>query len=130
MIVVDASVIAAAFAVDSADGDRARLRLRGERLAAPYLIDIEVMSAWRRQSAAGILDARRAALALTDLQELPLRRFPHAPLMARCWELRDNLTVYDASYVALAELFEVTLLTADQRLARSPGLRCSVEVIR
>ena len=88
------------------------------------------MSAWRRQSAAGILDARRAALALTDLQELPLRRFPHPPLMARCWELRDNLTVYDASYVALAELFEVTLLTADQRLAASPGLRCNVEVIR
>ncbi len=50
--------------------------------------------------------------------------------MARCWELRDNLTVHDASYVALAELFEVTLLTADQRLARSLGLRCNVEVIR
>ena len=130
MIVADASIIAAAFVDDGADGDRVRLRLRGERLAAPYLVDLEVMSAWRRLSAAGILDARRATLALTDLQELPLRRFPHTPLMARCWELRDNLTVYDASYVALAELFEVTLLTADQRLAASPGLRCNVEVIR
>jgi predicted nucleic acid-binding protein len=130
LIVADASVIAPALGDDSAKGDRFRLRLRGERLAAPHLVDLEVMSAWRRQSAAGLLDARRAALALTDLQELPVRRFPHAPLMARCWELRDNLTVYDASYVALAELFEVTLLTADQRLARSPGLRCNVEVIR
>ena len=130
MIVADASVIVAAFVDDSADGDRVRLRLRGERLAAPYLVDLEVMSAWRRQSAAGTLDTRRAALAVTDLLELPMRRFPHAPLMARCWELRDNLTVYDASYVALAELFEVTLVTTDQRLARSPGIRCSVEVIR
>ena len=130
MIVADASVIAVALVDDDAQGDRFRSRLRGERLSAPHLVDLEVMSAWRRQSAAGILDERRAALALTDLQELPLRRFPHPPLMARCWELRNNLTVYDASYVALAELFEVTLLTADQRLARSPGLCCNVEVIR
>ena len=130
MIVADASVIAEALVDDGARGDRFRLRLRGERLSAPHLVDVEVVSALRRQSAAGLLDARRAALALTDLQELPLRRFPHTPLMARCWELRNNLTVYDASYVALAELFEVTLLTADQRLARSPGLRCTVEVIR
>ena len=130
MIVADASVIVAAFVDDSAGGDRVRSRLRGERLTAPFLVDVEVVSAWRRQSAAGLLDARRAKLALTDLQELPLRRFPHAPLMARCWELRNNMTVYDASYVALAELFEVTLLTTDQRLARSPGLRCNVEVIR
>ncbi len=130
MIVADASVIAGALVDDGVKGDRFRLRLRGERLSAPHLVDVEVMSALRRQSAAGMLDAHRAALALTDLQELPLRRFPHTPLMARCWELRDNLTVYDASYVVLAELFEVTLVTADQRLAASPGLRCSVEVIR
>jgi predicted nucleic acid-binding protein len=129
LIVADASVIAEALVDDGARGDRFRLRLRGERLSAPHLVDVEVVSALRRQSAAGLLDARRAALALTDLQELPLRRFPHTPLMARCWELRNNLTVYDASYVALAELFEVTLLTADRRLARSPGLRCNVEVI-
>jgi predicted nucleic acid-binding protein len=130
LIVADASVIAEALVDDGAKGDRFRLRLRGERLSAPHLVDVEVVSALRRQSAAGLLDARRAALALTDLQELPLRRFPHTPLMARCWELRNNLTVYDASYVALAELFEITLVTADQRLARSPGLRCTVEVIR
>jgi predicted nucleic acid-binding protein len=130
LIVADASVIAEALVDDGARGDRFRLRLRGERLSAPHLVDVEVVSALRRQSAAGLLDARRAALALTDLQELPLRRFPHTPLMARCWELRNNLTVYDASYVALAELFEITLVTADQRLARSPGLRCTVEVIR
>ncbi len=75
-------------------------------------------------------DPRRAALALADLAALPLRRAPHRPLLIRCWELRDNLTVYDASYVALAEVLDVTLLTGDGRLARAPGLRCHVETLR
>jgi len=72
---------------------------------------------------AGEVDARRAALALADLAALPLRRARHRPLLTRCWELRDNLTVYltvyDASYVALAEALGVTLLTGDERLARA-----------
>ena len=84
----------------------------------------------RRQVQGGEVDIRRAALALADLAALPLRRAPHRPLLARCWELRDNLTVYDASYVALAEALEVTLLTGDGRLARAPGPRCRVEILR
>ena len=130
MIAVDASVVAVALADDGQDGDQARARLRGERLTAPELVDLEVTSVWRRQVRDGAMDARRAALALADLTALPLRRAPHRALLARCWELRDNLTVYDAAYVALAEALEVTLLTGDGRLARATGPRCHIEVLR
>jgi predicted nucleic acid-binding protein len=129
MIVVDASVIVTALADDADDGDRVRERLRGERLAAPHLIDLEVVSAWRRLAAAGQLDDRRVALAMTDLGALRIERAPHQPLVQRCWELRENLTVYDASYVALAEAIDAVLLTGDQHLAEAPGVRCSVEVM-
>ena len=130
MIVVDASVLAAALGDDGPDGDRARARLRGERLSAPELVDIEVASVLRRQVRGGEVDIRRAALALADLAALPLRRAPHRALLARCWELRAYLTVYDASYVALAEALDVTLLTGDGRLARAPGPRCRIEMLR
>ena len=130
MIVVDASVLATALGDDGPDGDRARARLRGERLSAPELVDLEVASVLRRQLQGGEVDLRRAALALADLAAIPLRRAPHRPLLALCWELRDNLTIYDASYVALAEALDVTLLTGDGRLARAPGPRCRVETLR
>lgn len=130
MIVVDASVLATALGDDGPDGDRARNRLRGERLTAPELVDLEVTSVLRRQVLAGEVDARRAALALADLVALPLRRARHKALLARCWELRENVTVYDAPYVALAETLGVTLLTGDRRLAHAPGPRCHVEVFR
>ena len=84
----------------------------------------------RRQVQGGDVDIRRAALALADLAALPLRRAPHRPLLARCWEFRDNLTIYDASYVALAEALDATLLTGDGRLARAPGPRCRIEMLR
>lgn len=130
MIVVDASVIVTALADDGPDGDRARERLRGERLAAPHLLDLEVTSAWRRLVAAGELDERRARLALADLQGLRVERVRHGSLLDRCWELRGNLTVYDAAYVALAELLEVILVTADAKLAKAPGSRCPIEVLQ
>jgi predicted nucleic acid-binding protein len=79
--------------------------------------------------AAGDLDDRRALLCLADLSDFGLHRARHLPLLARCWELRDNVTVYDASYVALAEALEATLLTADERLARAAGPRCAIEVL-
>jgi predicted nucleic acid-binding protein len=130
VLVVDASVLAPALADDGMDGDVARARLRDHALVAPELIDLETLSVIRRQFHAGRLDARRAELARVDLVELPLRRAAHAPLLARCWELRDHLTVYDAAYVALAELLEVVLVTADARLANAPGLRCELDVLR
>jgi predicted nucleic acid-binding protein len=129
VIVVDASVIVAALADDGPDGDHARSRLRGERLAAPNVIDLEVVSAWRRLAAAGDLDPRRAELAMADLYALSLDRVPHGPLLERCWDLRLNLTVYDAAYVAVAELLEVTLVTADAALTSAPGVRCALELM-
>lgn len=129
MLVVDASVLAVALADDGSDGDHARARLRGEVLAAPELVDLEVVSVLRRQNRAGAIDVRRAELALTDLAALPLQRASHIPLLPRCWELRENLTVYDASYIALAEVLEATLITGDRRLARSTGPRCDIEVL-
>ena len=130
MLVVDASVLATALTDDGPDGDIARARLRDQQLVAPELIDLEVTSVLRRQQAVGQLDLRRAHLALDDLLDLPIGRVPHAPLLLRCWELRDNLTVYDAAYVALAEALGTVLLTADARLADAPGLRCPVELLR
>jgi predicted nucleic acid-binding protein len=129
VLVADASVIATALGDDGRDGDRARARLRGERLAAPELLDLEVASVLRGQALAGALDARRAQLALADLRELPLQRAPHRPLLARCWELRENLTIYDASYVALAEALGADLLTGDRRLFKVPGPRCRIELL-
>jgi predicted nucleic acid-binding protein len=130
VIVVDASIVAVALADDGPDGDMARARVRREDLAAPELLDLDVASVLRRQHASGALDDRRAALALDDLHAMPIQRAPHRQLLRRCWELSDNLTVYDAAYVALAELLHTILLTADQRLARAPGLRCDVETIQ
>jgi predicted nucleic acid-binding protein len=130
VLVVDASVLVTALADDGGDGDLARSRLIGEQLAAPELIDLEVMSGLRRLTAAGRLPARRTSLALADLMDLAIRRAPHLPLLRRCWELRASLTVYDAAYIALAEAMEVVLLTADERLARASGPRCTIEVLR
>ena len=72
---------------------------------------------------------RRAEFALTDLLDLPLERVAHRPLARRCWELRDNVTVYDAAYVAAAEALEASLLTSDRRLAAATGPRCPVELL-
>lgn len=130
MLVVDASVVAVALADDGADGDRARERLARETvLAAPELLDVEVLSAFRRRALTGHLPPRRAAQAVSDLADLPLRRAAHAALLTRAWELRENLTAYGAVYVALAELLEVPLLTGDRRLAHASGPRCRIEAL-
>ena len=130
MIVVDASVLTPALTDDGADGDLARAQLRGQVLAAPGLIDLEVSSVLRRLVLSERLPVPRAQQALADLIALPLQRAPHLPLLPRCWSLRDNLSVYDGSYVALAESLDCVLLTADARLSRAPGLRCVVEVVQ
>jgi predicted nucleic acid-binding protein len=129
VLVVDASVLVVALVDDDRDGDRARARLLGQRLAAPEIVDLEVLSVLRRAVARGSVSPRRADLALTDLVDLPLQRIPHRALVRRCWELRDNLTAYDAAYVAAAEALEVPLLTGDRRLAAATGPTCSVEVL-
>ena len=129
MIVVDASVLATAIGDDGDDGERARARLLDERLCAPELLDLEVASVWRRAVRGGHMTEHRARQALADLAVLPLARAPHASLMLRIWELRDNLTTYDAAYVALAEALEARLLTADRKLTRTSGTRCVFELV-
>ncbi len=129
MLVVDASILAVALLDDGANGDALRARLRGEDLAAPSIIDLEVLSVWRGLARSGQLDARRAALAVDDLRVLPLQRVDPTVLIERCWELREDLTVYDASYVALAEAMQAALITGDRRIARAPGPLCSIELV-
>lgn len=97
MIVVDASVLVVALADDGARGSQARRRLRGQRLVAPELVDLEVASVLRRLVATGSLAEQRAVAALDDLMDLPLMRVGHRRLLHRCWRLRANLTVYDAA---------------------------------
>ncbi|MGH3930176.1 MAG: type II toxin-antitoxin system VapC family toxin [Pseudonocardiaceae bacterium] len=128
MIVVDASVLVNVLADDEADGDRARARVLADPdLHAPSLVDLEVLAVLRRHLNAGTLNDRRAGLAIDDLHELPLTRYPHLAMARRIWKHRSNLTAYDAAYVALAELLGCPLVTADQKLAGAPGLTCPVE---
>lgn len=129
MIVVDASVLATAMGDDGSDGERARARLVEARLIAPELLDLEVASVWRRAVRAGRMSEMRGSQALADLAALPLARAPHAPLMPRIWELRDNLTVYEAAYVALAEALGAPLLTADRKLTQATGTRCEFALV-
>jgi predicted nucleic acid-binding protein len=100
---------------------------REESLHAPELLDLEVAQVLRRFERGGSLVAARAEEALEDLAALPLERYSHRALLPRAWPLRSNLTLYDAAYVALAELLEAPLLTCDAALARSPhGARVEV----
>lgn len=127
MIVVDASIVAPALADDGPTGIRFRARLLGEELIAPELLHLEVCSVFRKLHQRGELSSRRATAAFRDLEALPVRRVGHQPLLPRIWQLRNNVTPYDASYVALAEVLGLTLLTGDRRLGASPGPRCSIE---
>lgn len=129
MIVIDASVLAVALGDDGPDGNHARERLVHETLVAPELIDLEVVSVWRRLVVGKKMAARRAGDAVSDLADLPLRRSSHQPLLGRIWELRHAVTAYDAAYIALAEALGIPMITADARLARAPGIACAIEVI-
>jgi predicted nucleic acid-binding protein len=130
VIVVDASAaLESLLRMPAADAVSARLFRPGETLHAPHLIDLEVAQAVRRYATRRDADAKRAREAIEDLADLPLRRYPHRNLLQRVWELRDNLTAYDAVYVALAEVLDAPLLTRDRRLAAAPGIRARVEVI-
>jgi predicted nucleic acid-binding protein len=100
----------------------------GEAMHAPYLLDIEVAHALRRYALRGALSPARGAEALTDVSELRLWRYPHLPLLPRIWELRGNLSAFDAAYVALAEALDAPLVTSDASLSRAPGHRAQIEV--
>jgi predicted nucleic acid-binding protein len=129
VLVVDASVIGPAVADGGPDGDACRERIKGQSLAAPDLLRIDTLSVIRRQLANGALTDTQATNATEDLLNLPIIVYPTAALLRRAWELRDNVTAYDACYVALAEALGCALATADQRLANAPGARCQFDVV-
>lgn len=95
-------------------------------LLAPHLAMFEAANILRRHQLAGLLTADQAAQAHSDLLDLPIELWPYELLAPRSWQLRDNLTVYDASYIALAELTNTALATLDRRIGRAPGIRCPV----
>lgn len=130
MIVIDASVLANAIGDDQEDGERARdvLREHGD-VSAPDLVDVETVAVLRRRWLSGSLTAGRFADGVRDLERLAFDRYPTRRLLWRAFELRDNVSVYDATYVALAEALDCPLLTADRRLARAAGIRCEVHVV-
>ena len=129
MLVVDASVVAPAVADGGDDGRRHRQRLRGEQLAAPDLLRVEVLSVLRRQHRLGRLDAGQVSAAVDDLLDLAIEIYPTGPLLRRAWDLRENVTAYDACHVALAEALGCPLLTADARLSRAGSPTCNMEFV-
>jgi len=130
VIVVDASVLANAVGDDAAAGRQSRELLRAHReLAAPDLVDVETTAVLRRRWLAGTLTDERFEHAVDDLADFPLARFPTRGLMRRAFELRANVTSYDACYVALAEALEWPLCTVDGRLARASGPRCAMQLV-
>lgn len=130
MIVVDASAILEVLLRSPAAAPiTGRLLDPDETLHAPHLIDVEVAQALRRYAVSGKITADRGRDALSDLLDFPLSRYPHHLLVMRIWELRDNLTAYDAAYVALAELLDAPLVTCDRRLANAPGHRATIEIV-
>lgn len=131
MIVADASIVANGLGDDGADGAAARAVLRAERdLAAPDLVDVETVSVLRRRWLNGDLSARRFRSAITDLGDLAIMRHPTLPFMTRAYELRANVTPYDAAYIGLAEALDCELVTADARLANAPGPRCQIRIVQ
>jgi predicted nucleic acid-binding protein len=126
-LVIDASLVVSAL-VDAGDTGRwAESMLASGPLSAPHLMPVEVTNILRRTAANGEITHDIASMAHADLLDLRVELFPYAPFAPRVWELRDNVTSYDAWYVALAEFLGSSVATLDRRLARSAGPRCSFE---
>jgi predicted nucleic acid-binding protein len=131
LIVIDASVLANVVGDDGSDGQKARREFRdASDIAAPDLVDVETVAVLRKRWLAGTISDSRFASAVDDLGQLDLDRYPTLRFMRRAYELRANVTAYDSSYVALAEALGCELLTGDQRLAKAPGPRCPIRVLR
>jgi predicted nucleic acid-binding protein len=125
VIVLDASAAVSALLNDG----QARRLVATETIHVPHLVDTEVLSALRRQVLAGLLTADDAHDAIAVWRQLGLIRYAAPPLLERVWELRDTVTSYDATYVALAENLGCALATADARLAGASGPRCAITVV-
>ena len=131
MIVIDASaLIEVLLNTPAAARVTERLFGRVDTLHVPHLLDLEVAQVLRRYTLSGQMSIARSEQALEDLADLPLNRYPHDIFLRRIWSLRRNSTAYDAAYLALAEALEAPLITRDAALARIPGHRARVEVLR
>ena len=129
MIVVDASLVVDLVLARLPDEVVDRVLDGRESVHAPHLLDVEVAQVLRRYARSGQISEERGAEAILDLGDLRTERHPHEPFLSRIWELRQNLTAYDAVYVALAEVLEAPLLTRDGRLANAPGHRAEIELV-
>ena len=130
MIVVDASaVLGLLLRTEAAPRIEARLFRELESWHAPHLVDLEVAQVLRRYASTDEISKSRGEQALEDLVDLPLTRYPHDVLLPRIWELRHNVTAYDAAYLALAEVLDAPLVTLDARLASAAGHDARVELI-
>lgn len=126
MLVVDTSAVIAALAGGAPPALLTRLGGDGD-LHAPHLLDTEILHALRRLVLAGTISDEKAADLRSDVADLAVVRYPHEPLSDRVWELRANLTAYDATFVALAEALAVPLVTCDGALSRAPGHDARIE---
>jgi predicted nucleic acid-binding protein len=125
-VVCDASAIVALLLDSGPDGRWATSELSDAELLAPSLITFEAANIIRRHELARLISADQAAQAHADLLDLTIEQWPYELLAARAWELRQNLSIYDGSYIALAELTSIALVTLDKRISGAPGLRCAV----
>ncbi len=128
-MVLDASAVAELL-LNTPAGNRISSGIKDETeiIHAPHLIDIEVAQVLRRHMLHGLVDDKRARRALDRWRDLDVERYAHEPLLDRIWQLRHNVSAYDAVYVALAEALSVSLVTGDEKLARAPGLRARIEL--
>ena len=129
-MVLDASA-AVELLLNTASGGRLAARLADEMdiVHTPHLIDLEIAQVLRRYALSGVIDEETAAVALRRWREFDVERYPHEPLLDRVWQLRANVSAYDAVYVALAEALSDVLVTGDRRLARAPGLAVGIETV-
>ena len=130
MIVIDSSAVLEVL-LRSQTGLEVEKRIFSPResLFAPHLLDLEVVQVLRRYCTSGEIDSERGKEAIEDLNDIPINRYPHDIFLHRVWELRHNMTAYDAAYVALAETLAAPLLTRDAHLASAPGHDAVIELI-
>jgi predicted nucleic acid-binding protein len=131
MIVIDASAVLELL-LNTPPGARVAHRIApaDETLHAPHVLDLEVTQVLRRYALARLIDGPRAEQVLDDLHDLGIERYPHDVLLPRIWQLRHNVTAYDAAYLTLAETLAATLITFDERLSAVPGVDARVEVMQ